>query len=465
MVIAPILGALLSLVLPGKFSSDITKIISGAVLALAIISLYIASTSGLSALSVSFAYINSLNVGFGLSVTQITMLLVVMTSVIFFAASFVGNYFIGRNDTFYNFIFLIIEASTLGVFLSSNLFLFFLFWEISEVGMFFIIFLYGGIDRKYASMKFIIYSIFSSLLLLIGIMLLYFYSAPHTFSISSLQSSAINMPHGIEALTFILLLVGFMVKVPIFPLHGWLPDAHTQAPAPGSMILAGVLLKFGGYGLILTFAIMHSIASSYAIYLAILFAFSSIYGAIVAIRKKNLKRMVAFTSIADMGIIAFALIAMNHLGTIGGTYAMVSHGFAISLLFMLAGMFDKEYGTLQIIKITGVEKWSSKAAYFFVFAVFAAIGIPLTAGFIGDVLLFMGTTGTFGIFGIVPAISIIIVGAYLFWVIERSIFSEQKDADQQNGYMDSTVVAAAAILTVATIVVGILPFIFSNLRL
>ncbi len=294
-------------------------------------------------------------------------------------------------------------------------------------------------------------------------MLLYFYSAPHTFSISSLESGVLTIPQNIQILIFVLLLVGFMVKVPIFPLHSWLPDAHTEAPATGSMILAGVLLKFGGYGLILTFTILSNVASTYAVYLAVIFAFSSIYGAMVALRKNNLKRMVAYTSIADMGIISFALIAMNSLGTIGGTYAMVSHGFAISLLFMLAGMFDKEYGTLQISGIKGVSRWSSVAAYFFVFGVFAVIGIPLTAGFIADIILFLGATATFGIFGIVPALSIIIVGGYLFWVIERSIFSEPNGKDTLNSYMNKTVVLSSLVLAVATIIFGIVPFLFFNL--
>ncbi len=452
----PLIGALLVIMLPKSLSSNISKIISGLVLVMAAITAYWSVQYGLSSLSISYAYISQLNVNLGLSISQITLILAVMTSVIFFAASFVGDYFIGRNDKLYNSIFLLIEMSTIGVFLSSNFFLFYLFWEISEIAMFFIIFLYGGVDRRYASIKFIMYSIFSSLLLLIGIMLLYFYSAPHTFSIAVLEGGTLAMPYSIQILTFLLLLVGFMVKVPVFPLHSWLPDAHTEAPAPGSMILAGVLLKFGGYGLILTFLILHSIASSYAIYIAILFAFSAIYGAMVALRKKNMKRLIAFTSIADMGIISFAIIAMNQFGTLGATYAMLAHGLAISMLFMLAGMFDKEYGTLQIEGITGVAKWSGAAAFFFVFGVFAAIGIPLTAGFIGDVVLFMGSVGAFGIFGLVPALAIIIVGAYLFWVIERSIFGEQK-GETYNSNMDKAVIVAAIILAASAVLFGIVP--------
>jgi NADH-quinone oxidoreductase subunit M len=463
-ILLQIFWSFLIVILPRNYSSSISKI--AAIISLLLVAytgyLY---TTGSSIISSSYTYSQILGITIGFTVTDVTLILLVMTAVVFFAASLAGDYFIGKNNKLYNFLFTLMEASAIGVFLSSSFLFLYVFWEITEVLIFFIILIFGGMNRKHAATKFIIYSIISSLLLLIGLIALYNYSTPHTFIISQLIQQGISAPIYIQGVIFAFLLVAFMIKIPVFPFHTWLPDAHTEAPATGSMVLAGVLLKFGGYGFILLFSIMSPLARTLSIYLAILFGFSSIYGAINALRNNNIKRMIAYTSIADMGIIAFALIAMNSIGTIGATYAMLSHGLAISCLFVLAGMFEKEFGTLQIDRISGLVKWSGTAAYLFILGVFAIIGLPLTSGFIGDILMFIGATSQFGIFGLFPIISIILIGAYFFWVIERSILGGMQVQDSLTGKFDKSIRNTLFVLIIATIILGIMPFLLISSNL
>ena len=221
-----------------KHSYTIPIIASLLVLVLTAYALYYVHANSLSALSISSFYIPALNLNFALSLSQPGLILLVMTSVVFFAASIVGKYFIGKGDRIYNAVFLIAEGASLGVFIASNLFFFYVFWEIAEVMMFFIIFLYGGYNRRYSAIKFIVYSIFSSLLLLIGILLLYNAVTPHTFDIRGLIAAAGSIPLQTQLVILVLFVIAFMIKMPVFPLHSWLPDAHTEAPTTGSMILA-----------------------------------------------------------------------------------------------------------------------------------------------------------------------------------------------------------------------------------
>ncbi|HVA83228.1 MAG TPA: proton-conducting transporter membrane subunit, partial [Candidatus Aquilonibacter sp.] len=282
MVILPFLAIIPIALIPERHAHKISILTSLIVLLLTAYSLYIVSQQGLTSLTFTQSYFTSIGANLSLQLTNISLILVVMTAIVFFAAALVGSYFIPKDQRLYSVVFMLILGGAMGLFLSGNLFLFYIFWEIAEFAMFFIIFGYGGYDRRYAAIKFIIYSIIASLMLLIGILLLYFYSSPHSFDIFQLEQSAATLPSGIQPIILVMLLGAFMIKAPIFPFHNWLPDAHTEAPTTGSMVLAGVLLKFGGYGLILMFLLL-PIASTYSTYIAIIFGFSAIYGALVAL--------------------------------------------------------------------------------------------------------------------------------------------------------------------------------------
>ncbi len=457
MVLVPVIAALASLLVDRNHAYRISLIASGIVLTLTAAAAYFAWVGGLGSLSFSYSYIPGLNVSLSLQLTDLSFILTVMTSIVFFAASIVGGYFLGSDERIYNFVFLLCEAGSLGIFLSSNLFLFYVFWEIAEMTMFFIIFIYGGYGRRYAAIKFIVYSLMSSLLLLIAIMLLYVNTSPHTFDISTIMSVAGSIPAGTQMLVMLLLLVAFMIKLPVFPFHSWLPDAHTEAPTTGSMILAGVLLKFGGYGLLLMLMLV-PLALHYAMYMAIIFAFSAIYAGFVALRQSNIKRLIAYTSITDMGVVAVGIAAASIFGTSGALYAMLSHGLAISLLFLIAGTLDHVYGTLEIDRIRGVITRFPGLTYLFIIGTFAVVGIPLTAGFIGDLLVFIASYHGFGIVGLLPLIGIFVIGAALFWIIERMFVNVSKVTEPYE-IVEGAVIYSGAFLVAATIVFGVLPFI------
>lgn len=454
-VLLPFVSIVPMLLVDRRHSYKISLIASSINLLLIAVAAFFAYTQGTAGASFSIPYITSLGISFTLQITGLSLLLVIMTGIVFFACSVVAEYFIGKGERLYNIIFMAAEGASLGVFLSGNLFLFYVFWEIAEFMMFFIIFLYGGYARRYAAVKFIIYSLVSSLLLLIGIILLY--SNTHTFDIASLSLSTSSIPINVQFAITILLVLAFMIKMPIFPLHTWLPDAHTEAPTTGSMILAGVLLKFGGYGFLLLFYLIRP-ATHVAYYLAILFGFSAIYAALSAFRQTNIKRMIAYTSITDMSIIAIGVASINLLGSSGAVYAMLNHGLAISLLFLIAGTLDELYGTLEISKIKGIIRSFPGLAYLFIAGVVAAIGIPMTAGFIGDLLIFIGAMEAFGLAGIFALAAIFIMGVFLFWTIDRMFLSQKVTAPYNT--LSANIIRAGVFLMVMTVLFGLFPFVF-----
>ncbi len=456
-VLLPFAAAFVSLLAKDKLAHDISMIASALVLILTAVAIIFAKIYTIGAIAFSLPYISSLGIGLDFQFTSLSLILTLMTAIVFFAASLVGKYFI-KSSRLYNLVFLMAEGASMGVFLASNLFLFFAFWEIAEIMMFFIIFAYGGYERRYAAIKFIIYSIMSSLLLLIAIMILY--TNAHTFSIETIISGASAIPMQAQFIVMALLLIAFMIKMPVFPFHTWLPDAHTEAPTTGSMVLAGVLLKFGGYGLLLMF-LMVPLSHTYALYMALLFGFSAVYSALVTFRQANLKRLIAYTSITDMGIIAVGIAASNALGTSGAIYAMLAHALAISLLFLIAGSLDEVYGTLEWGKIRGVIANFPGLTYLFVIGVFATVGLPLTAGFIGDILVFLGAFDTFQLIGIVPLAGVFLIGAVLFWIAER-VFLNQTNKTEPYEELSSSVLYAGIFLVACTIVFGALPFLLTS---
>jgi len=454
-ILIPYLSIIPILLFDRKHSYNISIAASFISFILTLLVVY-ASTAG-QTLSFSVPYINYLNINLSLQVTHLNLMLLLMTSIIFLAVSLVGKHFIKDEHKQYNVIFAIAEGSCLAIFLAANLFLFYIFWELAEIMMFFIIFIYGGFGRKSAATKFIVYSLASSLLLLIAIIMIYTSVTPHTFDILTIikdVGTAHQITQATQLTIMALLLLSFMIKMPVFPFHSWLPDAHTEAPTTGSMILAGVLLKFGGYGLLLMF-LMIPISLDYTKYMAVVFGFSAIYAAFAAMRQGNLKRAIAYTSITDMGIVAVGVAAYGILGSNGALYAMLSHGIVISLLFLIAGTVGELYGTLEIAKIKGIIRNFPVITYFFIFGAVALVGIPLTAGFIGDLLIFLASTQVFGVIGVLPLVGIIVMGALMFWLIERMFLSKKET--HQFHHIDKLVIVSCILLSVSSIVLGIFP--------
>jgi NADH-quinone oxidoreductase subunit M len=455
-VFLPFLFIIPLFLLPENKSFDLALLSSLFVILLAIAAAYLGVSQGFLQLSFQQSYIQNLGINLTLQLTKYSNIFMIMSTVVLLASALVAKSFIKESKRIYALLFLLTEGAALGVFLSGNLFFFYLFWEVSEFAMFFIIYIFGGFDRRYAAIKFIIYSLAASLLLLIGIMVIYSSMPQHTFDILSIISQAQSIPQASQLLALALLTIAFMIKIPAFPFHSWLPDAHTEAPTTGSMILAGILLKFGGYGLLLMF-LMLPIAANYAPFLALIFGFSALYSALVAIRQTHLKRLIAYTSIIDMGVASLGIASMNSFGIAGGLYAMLSHGIVISFLFLIAGALDEAYGTMLIARLKGVVKHLPVLAYGFVLGAFMLIGIPLSSGFIGDLLVFIGAFQAYSLPALVPLAAILILGAFMFFVAEKSFFSSSKVIEPYSA-PQKEVKMSLLFLAASTFLLGILPF-------
>ncbi len=400
-----------------------------------------------------------LGINFGFALTNITFVFAMLTAIVFLAAAIANIVFIKEEKLGYNSLFMLAESAVLGIFLSENLFLLYLFWDTAIIIFFFMLFHFGGYDRRYAAVKFVLYSIFSSAMLLIGIMMIYFYMPVHTFNISQVISSAGLIPHTEQLEVLIVLMLAFMVKLPVFPFHSWAPDAYSEAPAGSAMLLSGVLSKFGAYGMLLLF-ISLPIAKTYSIYFAELFAFSAIYAAFVAMNQKELRRMLSYLSISEMGIIAFGISSLNSVGIAGALVGIFGHALIIALLFLLAFSIEKAFGTSILARLKGLLNGSKLIGYVFIFGVLATLGLPLTSGFISDLLILLGSAKSFGLIILLPLFAILINGAYLFWVYERVFTAKEEPRiyEKQNGY----IYAAMALLLVFIIIIGILPSIILN---
>lgn len=359
------------------------------------------------------------------------------------------------------------EATIIGVFISLDFFLFFIFWELGLVPMYFLIAVWGGPRKKYASIKFFLYTQAASLLVLLGILIFYFYSidpitSTHTFSmIVAMESGGAAIPQALQFFAFIALLFGFGTKLPMVPVHTWLPDAHVEAPTAGSVLLAGVLLKLGGYGLIRVNVQMLPDATLYFLpLLAILGTISIIYGAVVCLGQDDLKRMVAFSSISHMGFVLLGIAAFNNIGITGAVFQMFAHGLVSAALFMIAGSVGHRAGTRNISELGGITEKMPLTGGFMMIAFMASLGFPGLVGFPAEVTVFIGTYQTFGFWVLIPIITVVLTAAYYIYAMQRAIFGPYNKKLGEVKDMESHETAPLGILTFLFALFGILPFIF-----
>jgi len=317
---------------------------------------------------------------------------------------------------------LVLETGVLGVFTSLDLLLFFLFWEVELLPMYLLISIWGTGRKEYSAMKFLIYTIAGSALMLVGILALGLTAG--TFDVTRLGIMS-HLTEGFVplALIFWLLFAGFAVKLPVFPLHTWLPDAHTDAPTAVSVLLAGVLLKMGGYGILrFCITILPQQAEQFAGVLAALAAVNVIYGALIVFRQRDLKRLIAYSSVSHMGYVLLGFSALQQVGLTGASLQMVSHGLITGLLFVMVGLVYERTHTRQIADMSGLARRMPIIATVFVVAGFASLGLPSLSGFVAELLVFLGTFGRFvpmtalGIFGIVLS------AGYALWMLQRVLF-------------------------------------------
>jgi len=322
---------------------------------------------------------------------------------------------------------LMLEVGVVGVFLSLDLFLFFLFWEVMLIPMALLIGIWGHDRRVYAAVKFILYTMAGSIFMLVGI--IWLYNATGTFDLPTVQQMLANgvlqLAPRTEMLLFLAFFVAFAIKVPLFPLHTWLPDAHVEAPTAGSVMLAGVLLKMGTYGMIRFCLPLFPEASRRAApWVATLAIIGIIYGALVAMVQPNLKKLVAYSSVSHLGFVVLGIFAFHNISMQGAVYQMLAHGISTGALFLLVGMLYDRRHTFEISEYGGLATPMPKLAAFFLFVALSSLGLPILNGFVGEYLILLGTYQRHWQWAAWAALGVILSACYLLWSYQRVFFGE-----------------------------------------
>jgi len=336
---------------------------------------------------------------------------------------------------------LLLETSILGVFLSLDLLLFFIFWEIEVIPMYFLISIWGAGRKEYSATKYVVYTLFGSAFMLAGILSLYF--ATGSLSMVDITTRGLGMIQSVmrPAPIFFMILTAFAVKLPVFPLHTWLPDAHTDAPTAASVMLAGVLIKMGGYGMIRVVSFFPDVARQYALILVILAIIGVLYGAAVTMRQTDFKRLIAYSSISHMGYVLLGIFALGKVSLVGASLQMVSHGLVTGLLFAMVGLVMHNTHERDLRNLGGLARQVPIITVVFSIAGLASLGLPTTSGFAAEFITFIGSytsTAVPGIqfYTILGVLGVVVTAGYILWMLQRVFYgpvlekyNEVKDAD------------------------------------
>ncbi len=390
-----------------------------------------------------YSWIPQIALDWSLGVDGLSMPLVVLTGFVTTLAIFAG-WETAKKPRLFFALMLVMYSAQIGVFLTQDLLLFFLLWEIELVPVYLLIAIWGGPKRMYAATKFIIYTALSSIFILVAALALAFSGNQLTFDITELGMK--NYPLGLEIAAYLGFLIAFGVKLPIFPFHTWLPDAHGEAPAPGSMVLAGVLLKMGGYALIRMNAEMLPHAHVYfAPMLAILGVVNIVYGALAAFSQDNLKRRLAYSSISHMGFVLIGIASFTALGINGAVLQMISHGLIAAALFFLAGVTYDRTHTLSMDKMGGIARSMPTTFALFTVGSMASLALPGMSGFVGEITIFLGLTTSTAysdsfkiVVVLLSAVGIMLTPIYLLSMLRRVFYGEQGElAAESASWLDA----------------------------
>jgi len=476
-VFLPLLGVILCLVAPERFAKVINVVICAMVLALTI--MVWGSADDLS------GYASNLTVGpyewisgfygisFHMQVDGIGLSLLLLTAFVSLTAA-IASWNIKKSARGYHAMFLLLLMGMLGVFVAMDLFLFYVFWEIMLLPMYFLIGIWGGPNRQYAAIKFFIYTLFGSVLLLAAIILVVLktqtWSIPEITRIArdlvaSGSSATILGASGLGLAAFIAMFIGFAIKIPSFPFHTWLPDAHVEAPTPISMILAGILLKMGGYGLIrIAYPFFPEAAASIWWVIALLAVISIVYGALVAMSQTDFKRLIAYSSVSHMGFVTLGLAAATTQAVNGAMYMMLAHGTISAMLFMIVGVIYDRAHHRDIDRFGGLAWTMPRYAVLASFAFFASLGLPGLSGFIAEITTFVGSFNSqidgFRVFALLALLGIVITAGYYLITLQKVFLGKTPEVyTDKKVFPDVSARELAVLLPLAavTLVMGIWP--------
>ena len=469
-VFLPLIGAIV-IALMGAKPRQIKLVAAAFATASFILSLKVFATYDGSLSGVQFveqvSWIPGLSVQYYMGVDGLSLPLLLLTTFIGMVAVFVSWKIDLRVREYFAWL-LVLETGILGVFCSLDLILFFIFWEVELIPMYLLISIWGTGRKEYSAIKFVLYTLIGSALMLAGILLLYFQA--HTFDMMQLASMGLDgvLTAGMATAIFFLIMFAYMIKLPVFPFHTWLPDAHTDAPTAVSVVLAGVLLKMGGYGMIrVAVGILPDTAHKWAPLLVVLAVIGVIYGAALTLRQTDLKKLIAYSSVSHMGFVLLGIFALTQVSMTGAVLQMVSHGVITGLLFAMVGLVYSKTHQRSIPKLGGLVRQMPVIAVVFSVAGLAALGLPGTSGFAAEVTTFLGSFGSTMVSGIsiytILAITGVVLGAgYILWMLRRVFYGPPRD--EFNGVPDADLMERVYIYAFVAVImlIGLYPRIFTD---
>ena len=451
-VFVPLVGAALMMVIPKEdevLHKGIALVSSLAVFAsiVAIAAYFDYDAAGKLQYELDKPWIDAISSRYHIGIDGISLPLLLLTGLIVpLCVIYSWNHFPEpHNPKAFLILVLVLETGMVGTFVAQDLILFFVFFELVLLPMYFMIGVWGGEERLYAAIKFFLFTAFGSAFMLVSFLALFFLADPHTFQMTDLPAASSGIAHGTQLLIFGGMFLGFAIKVPMFPFHTWLPDAHTQAPTVGSVILAAVLLKLGTYGFVrVAIPILPEAAISWAPAIGVLAVIGIIYGALGCLAQTDMKRLIAFSSIAHMGFTMLGIATLTQFGLNAAVMGMVAHGLITGMLFFVAGSVKERFHTLEIKRLGGLLLQAPRLGWILAFCSMASLGLPGLAGFWGEFPAILAAYSPaeglseplFRTFMVIAAVGTVLAAGYLLWLLQRTAFGTPKEEWEGHEFHD-----------------------------
>ena len=403
-----------------------------------------------------FLWLKKWNIYYSLGIDSFSIYLISLTIFLIPICVFVGLKFIQRSQSLFISLFLILESFVIGLFAAKDLFLFYIFFEAFLIPIYFIIGIWGDNNRIYASIKFFLYTLFGSILMLISI--IYILTNEQTGDILELTKNLQNYPLQVQKILWTTFFISFAIKVPLWPFHTWLPDAHVEAPTSGSIILAGVLLKVGCYGLLrLNVSMFPQVSIVFSHYVISLSIIAVIYASIISLMQDNIKRMIAYSSIAHMGYSVVGIFTFQQIGIQGAIFQMISHALVSSGLFLCVGILYEQTNTKQISCYQGLAEKMPKFSILLTVFIMSSIALPMTSGFIGEFLIIVAALKVRILYGVLLLSGMILSSTYMLWLYIRIIFGQYNTSLQNLKDIKVGDTIILSLIAIAIIILGIYP--------
>lgn len=459
LIFFPLAAALLLLLIKGEQVKSIALVAAIIEFAIAVYALTQFQCNAVTQFEVNYNWIRSLGITFHVGIDGISLLLVLLSAFlvpIIILTSFKSEY---KNPSLFYSLILVMQMALIGVFVSLDGFLFYVFWELALIPIYFICLLWGGENRAKITFKFFVYTLAGSLLMLAGLIYLYQHTeGNHTFNISALYKAGQSLDVVNQGYIFWAMFMAFAIKMPVFPFHTWQPDTYTTAPPQGTMLLSGIMLKMGTYGVIRWLLPVVPLGVEHWMNTAIILSVIGIvYASCIAIVQKDFKRLIAYSSIAHVGLIAAGILSLNNQGIQGAMIQMLSHGVNVVGLFFIADLIQKRTGTREIASLGGIRNVNPQFAVLFLIVLLGSVALPLTNGFVGEFLLLNGVYQYNGWYAAFAGLSVILGAVYMLRSYQSIMLGETNSATSTFAALAGSEKAVLIIICAAIIVFGVYP--------